>query len=158
MEWYQVGRRDDQKCDLFEPWFRSPSNKKDKKSFKEKSSLNEKVISATPVESKLIGYYDIKNNQEEKLKVFDEYSKNQQIFLILENPGSEQKIILTRDKNNFEQSTDNIYWIGTWYKDNEYIWDSTDEQLEANTWLISHINYYSLVKIYNGEYDINKLI
>ena len=25
-------------------------------------------------------------------------------------------------------------------------------------WLINHINCYSLVKIYKGEYDINKLI
>jgi hypothetical protein len=79
------------------------------------------------------------------------------MFLTFENEDNKVEIILTRNKNNFENSLDNIYYIGSWYEENKYIWDSTNELGEANCWLINHINCYRLVKIYKGEYD-NSLI
>ena len=156
--WYQSGSRRDKECDLFEPLFKSPSNKKDKDSFNVKPLLSEMVRPGTPIETKLIGYYNVRDNEEEKAKVFEQYSKNQQMFLTFENKDNKVEIILTRNKNNFEDSMDNIYYIGSWYEENKYIWDSTNELGQANCWLINHINCYDLVKIYKGEYDINKLI
>jgi hypothetical protein len=156
--WYQSGSRRDKECDLFEPLFKTPSNKKDNNSFNVKPLLSEMVRPGTPIETKLIGYYNVRDNEEEKAKVFEQYSKNQQMFLTFENEDNKVEIILTRNKNNFEDSMDNIYYIGSWYEENKYIWDSTNELGQANCWLINHISCYSLVKIYKGEYDFNKLI
>ena len=153
--WYQSGSRRDKECDLFEPLFKSPSNKKDKNSFNVKPLLSEMIRPGTPIETKLIGYYNVRDNEEEKAKVFEQYSKNQQMFLTFENEDNKVEIILTRNKNNFEDSMDNIYYIGSWYEENKYIWDSTNELGQANCWLINHINCYRLVKIYKGEYDNN---
>jgi hypothetical protein len=77
------------------------------------------------------------------------------MFLTFENEDNKVEIILTRNKNNFEDSMDNIYYIGSWYEENKYIWDSTNELGQANCWLINHINCYRLVKIYKGGYDNN---
>lgn len=158
MEWYQLGRRNDPKCDLFEPLFKASSKKKDKESFNLKPLLASRVRPETPIASKLVGSYNIKHNKEEKVKVFEEYSKNNQIFLTLENEDNKVEIILTRNMNKCEDSIDNIYWIGSWYEGDRYIWDYTNEFGQANSWLLNYINCYNIVKIYKGEYDKNNLI
>ena len=170
MKWYQVGSRRDKTCDLFEPLFKNP---KPSATLQQQNPLENKLsesFNLNPIilkndsgnnssnECKLMGCYIVKDYEKEREKVIEEYSKNQNIFLTFENLKNNVEIIITRNKNKYPESSDNIYNIGSWYKDNKYIWDSTNQIGEANDWLVININKYNLVKIYKGKYHFNNLI
>jgi len=144
----------DQESNLFEPLFK-PVKKSDKKQVEENFTLTPLISlqhrPGTPIDLKIIGCYRVRDNQKEKQKVIEIFSKKKEIFLTFENENEHVEIILIIEDFN-------KYHIGSWFQEDNYIWDFTSEMGDANIWLLNHINYYDIIKIYEGKYNKNILI
>jgi hypothetical protein len=77
------------------------------------------------------------NNVESREKVREEVEKNKEICIKFYNESDFIEEIII--KNGNIENNENLYSIGTWERDNNYIWDSTDDKVEMEGWLVNNL-------------------
>ena len=77
------------------------------------------------------------NNVESREKVREEVEKNKEICIKFYNESDFIEEIII--KNGNIDNNENLYSIGTWERDNNYIWDSTDDKVEMEGWLVNNL-------------------
>ena len=77
------------------------------------------------------------NNVESREKVREAVEKNREICIKFYNESDFIEEIII--KNGNIENNENLYSIGTWERDNNYIWDSTEDKVEMEGWLVNNL-------------------
>ena len=77
------------------------------------------------------------NNVESREKVREAVEKNKEICIKFYNESDFIEEIII--KNGNIENNENLYSIGTWERDNNYIWDSSDDKVEMEGWLVNNL-------------------